>query len=164
MSRYRPPPEKSTPIITAEGHLRLKDELRELWGVRRPEVVLALATAAAEGDRSENAEYIYRKKQLGELDRRIRYLSRRIPELKPVASKPTDPSRVYFAAWVELETDDAERVCYRIVGPDEIESTPGRISVDSPVARALLSQRVAAEVHVPTPGGPRSMRIVSIRY
>ncbi len=103
MSRWRPPAEKSTALITREGHARLKAELDDLWRVRRREVVKALAAAAAEGDRSENAEYIYRKKQLGEIDRRVRYLSKRLEALRVVDTAPSDPHAVFFGARVEVE-------------------------------------------------------------
>src|SRR5918993_2467220 len=103
MSRWRPPPEHSTAIITRGGFERLRAELNDLWKVRRPEVVKALADAAAEGDRSENAEYTYRKKQLGEIDRRVRYLSKRLESLRVVESAPSDPEAVYFGATVEIE-------------------------------------------------------------
>src|SRR3954452_24049815 len=106
MSRWRPPAEKSTALVTAEGHARLKAELDELWRLRRPEVVKALAAAAAEGDRSENAEYTYRKKQLGEIDRRVRYLGKRLQTLKVAEQKPTDPSAIYFGAWFCIEDED----------------------------------------------------------
>src|SRR5688500_18788159 len=120
MSRWRPPAEKSTALITRAGHARLKAELDDLWRVKRPEVVKALAAAAAEGDRSENAEYTYRKKQLGEIDRRVRYLSKRLPALRVVEEPPSDREAVFFGAIVEVEdiaTGDTAR--YRIVGPDE---------------------------------------------
>lgn len=117
MSRWRPPAEKSTALITPQGHARLKTELDELWRVRRPEVVRALAAAAAEGDRSENAEYTYRKKQLGEIDRRVRYLSKRLEALRVVDTVPSDPDAVFFGAEVALEdVDSGECVRYRIVG------------------------------------------------
>src|SRR5690606_26178522 len=141
MSRWRPPPEKSTALITRPGHDRLKAELDDLWRVQRPEVVKALAAAAAEGDRSENAEYTYRKKQLGGIDRRVRYLSRRLPALRVVESAPSDPEAVFFGARVELErVDTGETSRYRIVGPDETDATLGHISIDSPLARALLKK------------------------
>jgi transcription elongation factor GreB len=164
MSRYRPPAAKSTAIITAAGFERLKQELRELWEVRRPEVVAALSAAAAEGDRSENAEYIYRKKQLGELDRRIRFLSKRIPELKPVHTLPTQRDRVFFAAIVTLLDAAEVPSTYRIVGPDEIDPAQGWISVDSPVARALLGKSCGDEVIVPTPNGVRTLLLSAVHY
>ncbi|HET6397166.1 MAG TPA: transcription elongation factor GreB [Pseudoxanthomonas sp.] len=165
MSRWRPPPEKSTALITRAGHERLKAELDELWRIRRPEVVKALAAAAAEGDRSENAEYTYRKKQLAEIDRRVRYLSKRVPALRVVDEAPADPEAVFFGAWVELErVDDGSLGRYRIVGPDETDAAAGWISIDSPLARALLKKRVDDEVEAQLPGGPARFAIVDVRY
>jgi transcription elongation factor GreB len=165
MSRWRPPPEKSTALITRGGHDRLKAELDELWRVKRPEVVKALAAAAAEGDRSENAEYTYRKKQLGEIDRRVRYLSKRVPALKVIDQVPSDPDAVFFGAWIELErVDTGELARYRIVGPDETDAAAGWISIDSPLARALLKKRVDDEVGAQLPGGPARFAIVSVEY
>src|SRR5688500_7718010 len=165
MGRWRPPAEKSTALITPEGHARLKAELDELWRVKRPEVVKALAAAAAEGDRSENAEYTYRKKQLGEIDRRVRYLSKRLETLKVVDTAPSDREAVYFGAFVELEdTDSGELASYRIVGPDETDARSGCISVDSPLARAVLGKRVDAEFEVLLPDGKRRYAVVSVRY
>ena len=165
MSRWRPPPEKSTALVTRAGHEQLKAELDELWRVKRPEVVRALAAAAAEGDRSENAEYTYRKKQLGEIDRRVRYLSKRVPALKVVEQAPSDPEAVFFGAWVELErVDNGEVVRYRIVGPDETDAQAGWISIDSPLARALLKKRVDDELEAQLPGGPARFAIISVEY
>ena len=154
MGRWRPPPEKSTALITREGHDRLKAELDELWRVKRPEVVKALAAAAAEGDRSENAEYTYRKKQLAEIDRRVRYLSKRVPALRVVDSAPSDPEAVFFGARVEVEnlaTGESQR--YRIVGPDETDARSGWISIDSPLARAMLKKRLDDEFEAMLPRG-----------
>ena len=165
MSRWRPPAEHSTALITREGHARLKAELDELWRVRRPEVVKALAAAAAEGDRSENAEYTYRKKQLGEIDRRVRYLSKRLPALRVVETAPTDPEAVYFGARIEVEnlaSGDSQR--YRIVGPDETDAKLGWISIDSPLARAMLKKRLDDEFEATLPGGPQRFVIVDVRY
>ncbi len=165
MSRWRPPPEKSTALITREGHERLKAELDQLWRVQRPEVVKALAAAAAEGDRSENAEYTYRKKQLAEIDRRVRYLSKRVPALRVVDQAPADPEAVFFGAWVELERLDTGEVArYRIVGPDETDAGAGWISIDSPLARALLKKRVDDEVEAQLPGGPARFAIIGVEY
>ena len=165
MSRWRPPPEKSTALITRAGHERLKAELDELWRVQRPEVVRALAAAAAEGDRSENAEYTYRKKQLAGIDRRVRYLGKRLPTLKVVEQAPSDPDAVFFGAWVELERiDNGELARYRIVGPDETNAAAGWISIDSPLARALLKKRVDDEVEAQLPGGPARFAIVAVEY
>jgi transcription elongation factor GreB len=165
MSRWRPPAEKSTALITREGHDRLKAELDDLWRVRRPEVVKALAAAAAEGDRSENAEYTYRKKQLGEIDRRVRYLSKRLEHLRVVDTAPSDPDAVFFGAIVEVEhtvTGDTSR--YRIVGPDETDAKLGWISIDSPLARAMLKKHVDDEFEAQLPGGLQRFFIVAVEY
>jgi len=165
MSRWRPPAEKSTALITAAGHARLKAELDELWRLRRPEVVKALAAAAAEGDRSENAEYTYRKKQLGEIDRRVRYLSKRLEALRVVDGQPADPQAVFFGACIELENVETGQIsCYRIVGPDETDAGKGWISIDSPLARALLKKRVDDEVSVELPAGPHTYAIIDVAY
>jgi len=165
MSRWRPPAEKSTALITPEGHARLKAELDDLWRVRRPEVVRALSAAAAEGDRSENAEYTYRKKQLGEIDRRVRYLSKRLESLRVIDAAPSDPDAVFFGAHVELEdTDSGEVVHYRIVGPDETDAKAGWISIDSPLARAMLKKRVDDEFEAQLPGGLVRFAVVAVDY
>jgi len=165
MSRWRPPAEKSTALITPQGHARLKTELDELWRQRRPEVVKALAAAAAEGDRSENAEYTYRKKQLGEIDRRVRYLSKRLEALRVVDTKPSDPEAVFFGATVELENAaSGESHTYRIVGPDETDAPTGYISIDSPLARALLKKRIDDEFSVELPSGVTRFILVDVSY
>ena len=165
MSRWRPPGEKSTALITRDGHDRLKAELDDLWRVRRPEVVKALAAAAAEGDRSENAEYTYRKKQLGEIDRRVRYLSKRLEVLRVVDTAPSDPEAVFFGATVELENvASGEASRYRIVGPDETDAARGWISIDAPLARAMLKKRVDDEFDAVLPGGIVHYAIIEIRY
>ena len=165
MGRWRPPPEKSTALVTREGHARLKAELDDLWRVQRPEVVKALAAAAAEGDRSENAEYTYRKKQLGGIDRRVRYLSKRLEALRVVDTAPSDPGAVFFGAQVELEhATTGETACYRIVGPDETDAKRGWISIDSPLARAMLKKRIDDEFEVQLPAGPARFFVVDVRY
>jgi transcription elongation factor GreB len=163
MGRYRPPAPSKSPYITAKGIQLLRAEERSLWA-RRRDVTLALAAAAAEGDRSENAEYIYRKKELREIDRRIRYLQKRLPLLKVVSRLPHDPQQVFFAAWVTLEKEDGSEYRYRIVGPDEIDRESGYISVDSPLARALMKRRLDDQVVVRTPGGIDNYWITSIEY
>ncbi len=163
MGRYRPPAAKKSPYITVEGHQRLSDELENLWPKRR-EVVAALSAAAAEGDRSENAEYIYRKKQLGGIDRRVRYLQKRLDELKVVDNKPSDQNKVFFGAWVELEDEQGEVVKYRIVGPDEFDEHDDYISMDSPVAKALLGKSIDDDVMVETPKGKLNYLIISVEY
>jgi transcription elongation factor GreB len=164
MGRWRPAAAASSAVITGEGHRRLKGELDQLWRVTRPEVVRALSDAAAEGDRSENAEYIYRKKQLGEIDRRVRYLTKRLQELRVVDGPPTDPSAVYFGAWIRLESEDGEVHDYRIVGPDETDAALGWISIDSPIARAVLRAREDAEIEVDLPTGRARFVIVQVSY
>lgn len=164
MARWKPPPPKSSPYITAEGAAALDAELKELWLKRRREVVPALSAAAAEGDRSENAEYIYRKKQLGEIDRRVRYLSKRLDVVEVIDRKPPDQHRVFFGAWVQLETATGDDVEYRIVGADETSAEKGFISIDSPLARALLGRSVDDQVEVELPVGQQSFLILNIRY
>lgn len=163
MSRWRPPSPRSSPYITADGARRLEAELRQLW-VRRAEVTQHLAAAAAEGDRSENAEYIYRKKELREIDRRLRYLQKRLPALTVVGELPGNRERVFFGAWVTLEDAAGEESTFRIVGADEIDPQQGWISVDSPMARALLKKAVDDEVRVTSPSGFATWFIVGIRY
>lgn len=163
MSRWRPPSPKSSPYITADGAERLESELKALW-VRRADVTQHLAAAAAEGDRSENAEYIYRKKELREIDRRIRYLQKRLPSLTVVRELPGNRDRVFFGAWVTLEDEDGKESTFRIVGADEIDTQQGWISVDSPVARALLKKSLDDEVTVATPSGPTTWFVIAVRY
>ena len=164
MSRWRPAAAAATAIITADGQRKLKSELDELWRVRRPEVVQALAAAAAEGDRSENAEYTYRKKQLGEIDRRVRYLSKRLQVLKVPAQRPHDHDAIYFGAWFALEDDSGRVQRFRIVGPDETDAAQGWISVDSPLARAALKKRIDDEFEVELPGGKRGFLVIAVSY
>lgn len=165
MSRWRPPSAASTAIITREGFERLREELNHLWKERRPEVVRALSAAAAEGDRSENAEYQYRKKQLGEIDRRVRYLSKRIEVLKVVEQLPSDQGAIYFGAWLEVENvASGESSRYRIVGPDEIDASLGFISIDSPLARAALKKHVDDEFEAMLPTGLTRFVVTDVRY
>lgn len=165
MSRWRPAAPGSTAIITREGFERLKAELDHLWHTVRPEVVKAITAAAAEGDRSENAEYIYRKKQLAEIDRRARYLSKRIPALKVAEGAPTDRQQVFFGAHIELENvDTGEILNYRIVGPDETDAKRGWISIDSPMARAMLKKRLDDEFTAELPAGPATFALIKTRY
>lgn len=163
MSRWRPAPPKSSPYITVAGYRRLEDELKQLW-IQRGEVVQALSAAAAEGDRSENAEYIYRKKQLREMDRRIGYLQRRMPELHVVSDPPSNRAQVFFGAQVALEDTEGTPVFYRIVGADEYDTASHCISVDSPLAKALLKKSVDDEVRVQTPSGEICYCITGINY
>lgn len=165
MSRRPPPHAPSTALITREGFERLRAEIDDLWRVQRPEVVRALAAAAAEGDRSENAEYTYRKKQLGGIDRRVRFLSKRIPALRVVDTMPTDRTAIFFGAEVTVERGDTgERARYRVVGPDETDAVRGYISIDSPLARALLRKHTGDEVVAQLPGGPVTFEVIDVAY
>lgn len=164
MSRYRPPRSAGTPLITPQGAARLRAELDELWLRKRPAVTQAVSEAAALGDRSENAEYIYGKKMLREIDSRVRFLRKRLEALKVVDHPPTDPSRIYFSAFVELENEDGEALALRIVGPDEIDPKQQHISIDSPMARALLGKSLDDEIAVQAPGGERLYWVTAIRY
>ncbi|MGE3774522.1 MAG: GreA/GreB family elongation factor [Gammaproteobacteria bacterium] len=163
MSRYRPPRPPSSPYITAAGYRSLEAELKGLWE-RRAEVVKHLAAAAAEGDRSENAEYQYRKKELRGLDARIGYLQRRMPRLKVVSATPADAARVFFGAVVEVEDAQGETRLLRIVGSDETDAARGCISVDSPLARALLGKAADAEVDVVADGATHRWCVLDVRY
>ncbi|MFT4561973.1 MAG: transcription elongation factor GreB [Gammaproteobacteria bacterium] len=163
MGRWRAAQKPSSPYVTARGYRALEEETVSIWK-RRREVVKHLSAAAAEGDRSENAEYIYRKKELGEIDRRIRYLQRRMPELNIVTSTPSDPERIFFGATVELENETGEVTMYRIVGSDEIDGARGWISIDSPMARALMKHAVDDEVVVRAAGEVQHYVVVSVVY
>lgn len=163
MSRYRPPGPEKSPYITRAGMQALEAEQKAIW-LKRREVVAALSAAAAEGDRSENAEYIYRKKELRELDRRIRYLQKRLPQLNVVDQKPASTERVFFGATVTLEDDAGTVVTYRIVGPDEFDHMESYISVDSPLAQSLLKRELGDEVEVEVPRGRLVYTIVDISY
>jgi transcription elongation factor GreB len=164
MTRYRPPPPKSSKYITPEGEARLRAELDDLWRVQRPAVTKTVAEAAAQGDRSENAEYIYGKKQLAAIDRRVRFLRKRLDGMRVVGETPADPGKVYFGAWFELR--DSTGACreHRLVGPDEAGFDSRYISMDAPLGRAVLGKRAGDELVVPTPEGERHCEIVSVRY
>lgn len=149
---------------TAEGARRLREELDALWTVERPAVTRAVAEAAAQGDRSENAEYIYGKRRLREIDRRVRFLRERLDGMKIVAEPPSDRGRVFFGAWVMIEEVSGARRRHRIVGPDEFDREPGYISMDSPLGRALLGRRIGDSVEVELPGGTLAVTIAAIEY
>ena len=142
----------------------MSEEFEYLWHTKRPEVTAALAAAAAEGDRSENAEYIYRKKQLREIDARIHHLKNRLENIIVVGTPPSDKSQVYFGAWVRLQDEEGTITEYRIVGPDEFDHTKGLISMDSPVARALMKKTEGSEVVVKRPKGDAIFTIVRVQY
>ncbi len=164
MSRYRPSSKPASPYITAEGVLKLRQELQYLWTKKRPEVTQAVHEAAKQGDRSENAEYIYGKKQLRQIDSRIRFLRKRLDVLQVVDQVPKETSKVFFGAWVTLEDDDGNVKQYRIVGPDEFADKNEYISMDSPIAKALLGRTLDDAVTVNTPGGKVNWVIIDIEY
>jgi transcription elongation factor GreB len=164
MTRYRARQTPASKYITLDGAQRLRAELDELWRRERPRVTQAVAEAAAQGDRSENAEYIYGKRRLREIDRRVRFLRQRLEGMVVVDVAPTDPGRVFFGAWVSLESLSGARACYRIVGPDEFDRAPDFISMDSPLARALMRKALHDEVTVELPEGSRTFVITQIRY
>ena len=164
MSRYRPPLAPSSPYITPSGEAALRAELEQLWRIERPEVTRQVSEAAALGDRSENAEYIYGKKRLREIDRRVRYLRKRLDVLKVIRELPADTSRVRFGAWVVLLDESGSEVRYRLVGADEIDPARRYISIDSVLGRALLGKAVDDEVRIAAPSGTRTFTVVDIHY
>ena len=164
MTRYRAPQTPASKFITPGGALKLREELDFLWRKKRPEVTRAVQEAAAQGDRSENAEYIYGKKQLREIDSRVRFLRKRLEGMTIVDQPPSDPSRIYFGAWVKLEEESGAERCYRIVGPDEFDASRGWISMDSPLARALMKKTVDDEVFVDMPNGRSGYVVTEVSY
>jgi len=164
MSRYRSHQKPGSKYITPEGKKRLNDEFGYLWRVKRPEVTTALAAAAAEGDRSENAEYIYRKKQLREIDARIHHLKERLKHIVVVDRSPDNESQVFFGAWVRIEDEEGSISEYRIVGPDEFDHAKGLISMDSPMAKALMRKSEGDKVVVKRPKGDAVITIVNVQY
>jgi len=172
VSRYRPPTTPGSKYITPEGAKRLRDELDQLWLDERPRVTIAVSAAAAQGDRSENAEYTYGKKRLHEIDRRVRFLRKRLEGMNIVdtAAHPgggdvrRDPNRVYFGAWVQVEYSNGDLRWYRLVGPDEFDMAAEYISMDSPLGRSLLGKRLDDEVTVALPLGADTVIIVEIKY
>lgn len=157
-------PTKRVAYITPEGAKRLRAELDELWTRERPRVTQQVSDAAALGDRSENADYIYGKRRLREIDRRVRFLSKRLDEIRVVSEPPSDPKRVFFGAWVTVEDDAGDEKTYRIVGADESDLERGFISMDSPVARALLGKREGDEVTIRVPRGDVEYTILAVTY
>ena len=164
MSRYRPPQPQSSKYITPAGERRLRAELEQLWRVERPRVTAAVSAAAAQGDRSENADYTYGKRRLREIDSRVRHLRKRLDGMVVVSAAPSDPRRVFFGARVTLEAQDGSERTHRIVGPDEFADEPGGISLDAPLARALLGKSLDAEVVVALASGEARYVIVAIEY
>ena len=165
MGRYRPPRPKSSPYITAEGAAKMRAELRELWKIERPQVTQVVHEAAKNGDRSENGDYIYGKRRLREIDSRVRYLTKRLEDATIVEDKPRDPSKVFFAAWVTVEDEETgEQQTFRLVGTDEIDPAQNWISIDSPMAQALIGKSVDDDANVKTPAGDRCFVVTAIKY
>jgi transcription elongation factor GreB len=164
MSRYRPPAKPMAPYITPEGEKTLKEELHYLWKIERPRITQSVSEAAAQGDRSENAEYTYGKKRLREIDRRVRYLRKRLEEMIVVRQLPSDCSKVYFGAWVELLDENDASFRYRLVGPDELDPAKNYISVDSVMGRALLGKGLDSEFAISTPSGNHTYLITAVDY
>jgi transcription elongation factor GreB len=164
MTRYRARETPGSKYITPQGAARMHKELDDLWRVERPRVTQAVAEAAAQGDRSENAEYTYGKRRLREIDRRVRFLRKRLEGMVVVDKAPTDATKVFFGAWVTLETDSGASSRYRIVGPDEFDLEPGYISMDSPLARALMRKGRDDEVTIDVPGGTTTYTVVNVEY
>jgi transcription elongation factor GreB len=164
MGRYRPPQKPGSNYITPEGYQRLSEELDYLWRVKRPRITQSVSEAAAQGDRSENAEYIYGKKQLREIDRRVRFLQKRLDDLQIVDRTPDNHAQIFFGAWIKLEDSAATEHRYRIVGPDEFDTQKGWISMDAPLARALMRKTIDDEITVTLPRGEETYYIVDVQY
>ncbi|MCB9635779.1 MAG: transcription elongation factor GreB [Sandaracinus sp.] len=167
MSRMRRPQgPKPSAYITREGYERFRRELDHLWNVERPKVVQGVADAAAEGDRSENAEYIYGKKKLREIDRRVQFLTKRLDELKMVDPEDRKPGeiKIFFGAWVRTEDEDGEERVWRIVGPDEHDMHPLYVSMDSPIGKTLLGKKLDDELTIRRPKGDLEVTIVEVGY
>jgi transcription elongation factor GreB len=164
VARWKPQARPGSKYVTPAGARRLREELEHLWRVERPAVTQAVAEAAAQGDRSENAEYIYGKRRLRQIDRRVRFLRKRLDGMMVVDQPPADRSRVFFGAWVELEDESGRPRRHRIVGPDEFDMAPGYVSMDAPLGRALLGRRLDDEVTVDLPTGRQTFVITAIDY
>ncbi len=164
MGRYRPPDPPRSKYITPEGAATLRDELDYLWRTKRPEVTQAVSEAAAQGDRSENAEYIYGKKQLGEIDRRVRYLRKRLEGIRIIDQIPSDATRVFFGAWFELEDEAGDRRRFRLVGPDEFDQAVEYTSMDSPLGKAVMGKSLNEEIVVSAPDGVTRYSLVRVEY
>jgi transcription elongation factor GreB len=164
MGRYQPPRQRGSKYITAEGELALRAELHQLWKVERPTVADTVHEAAKNGDRSENGDYIYGKRRLREIDSRVRFLHKRLDEVEVVQRMPNDTSKIFFGAWVSLESASGEETRWRVVGPDEFNLADGKLSMDSPLARALIGKRRDDEIRVQSPAGEQVYYVTEIRY
>ncbi|MGK0500532.1 MAG: transcription elongation factor GreB [Oceanicoccus sp.] len=164
MSRYRPPRKPGSFYITPEGEKTLRAEVHQLWKIERPQVTSVVHEAAKNGDRSENGDYIYGKRRLREIDGRVRFLTKRLEQLEVVHHIPDNHDKIYFGAWVLLEDEQGEQQQYRIVGPDEFDLKQAKLSMDSPLAKALLGKNVGDEILFKTPEGERALYIDKVWY
>lgn len=164
MGRYRPPRQRGSNYITPEGELALREEVHQLWKVERPVVTDAVHEAAKNGDRSENGDYIYGKRRLREIDSRVRFLNKRLDELEIVERIPSETGKIFFGAWVTLESEVGDETRWRIVGPDEFDLNTNKLSMDSPLARALLGKCIDDEVRVQSPSGEQAYHVTGIHY
>jgi len=165
MTRRRTRPDTSSKpgYITPEGYRRFEQEADRLWNVERPRMAKAVQVAAAEGDRSENAEYQYSKQRLAAIDRRLRFLGQRLKVLTIVDQRPPDDGRVYFGSWVTIEDEEGVDATYRLVGPDEIDAEKSWISMESPMGKSLMGRHVGDEVTVRRPRGEVTCEIVEVK-
>lgn len=164
MGRYRPPTPRGSNYITPEGEIALREELHQLWKVERPSVTHTVHEAAKNGDRSENGDYIYGKKRLREIDSRVRFLTKRLDHLTVVDQAPSQQDKIFFGAWVTLEDEAGELQRYRIVGPDEFNLKENKLSMDSPLAKALLGKSLDEEISFQSPSGLKVFIVHAISY
>lgn len=164
MGRYRPPRQRGSRYITPEGEHVLREELHQLWKVERPVVTNTVHEAAKNGDRSENGDYIYGKRRLREIDSRVRFLNKRLDEVEVVERVPDDTDKIFFGAWVTLEDEAGQEKCWRVVGPDEFDLASGKLSMDSPLARALLGKRLDDEICLQSPSGEQIYFVTKVSY
>lgn len=164
MGRYRPPRKRGSKYITPAGEKALRSELHQLWKVERPQVTATVHEAAKNGDRSENGDYIYGKRRLREIDSRVRFLTKRLDELNVVDRPPTETDKVFFGAHITLEDERGQEQHYQIVGPDEFDLKLGKLSMDSPLAKAVLGKRMDDEITVSSPSGEQYFSITKVHY
>lgn len=164
MGRYRPPQKPGSFYITPEGEKALRDEVYQLWKIERPQVTSVVHEAAKNGDRSENGDYIYGKRRLREIDSRVRFLTKRLDQLTVVEHKPENQAKIYFGAWITVEEEDGQQQDYRIVGPDEFDLKQHKLSMDSPLAKAMLGKSEGDDIMFATPDGERELYISKVWY
>ena len=164
MGRYRPPRQRGSRYITPEGEKTLRAELHQLWKIERPQVTATVHEAAKNGDRSENGDYIYGKRRLREIDTRVRFLTLRLDELEVVDRIPANQQKIFFGAWVTVEDEAGKQQSYRIVGPDEFDLSKGKLSMDSPLAKAMLGKSLHEDIVFKTPEGDRELYICEVKY